>query len=174
MGKRGPKRTPTLILRQRGSWLAGTRAGEPQFASGAPEPMGELDMEARRVWDRLLPMLLERGVVTRADGLALTCLCRAWSRFAAAEALLAKDGLTTTTALGGIKPHPAVAISNAAWAQIVKGCAMFGINPADRSSVTPAGPPAYDDDAMADAGAALMEEIRRKQQKGKKRGKRSA
>lgn len=163
MGRRGPKRTPTIILRNRGSWLAGQRR-DADFPRGAPEPPDWLAGEARAAWDRLVPMLMERGVLTRADASALACLSIAWGRLAEAEAVIAREGLTVTTITGGVKQHPAVQISAAAWGQVVRGCALFGLDPADRSSVTGAGPPLRDDDALAEQGRLLWEQM--KQAKG--------
>jgi P27 family predicted phage terminase small subunit len=40
----------------------------------------------------------------------LTSACEAWDRCAEARELIARDGLVTTTARGGVRAHPAVAI----------------------------------------------------------------
>ena len=48
-------------------------------------------------------------------------------------------------AAGGLRQHPACAVSEAAWGQIAKGCAMFGLSPADRSGIKAAPKPEAED-----------------------------
>ena len=145
MGKRGPKPTPTITLRERGSWLAGTRQNEPKLPVEAPDCPEWLSGEAKKEWDRLVPILLEAGVLTKADRMALVMLCKAWARYLQAERRVERDGITVKTQFGAMKPHPAIAIANAAWAQLAKACAMFGIDPADRSSIKAAPKPEAED-----------------------------
>lgn len=161
MGKRGPKKTPTIILRKRGSWLANTRKDEPEMPAGVPECPSWLRGEAKQEWDRVVTLLQGRGILTKADGGALVCLCMAWLRFVQAESVLSREGLVVTTITGGTKAHPCVAISSTAWSQYIKACSLFGLSPADRSNVAPAPQQAYDD-ALADQGALLLEELKKK------------
>jgi P27 family predicted phage terminase small subunit len=146
MGKRGPKPTPTIALRNRGSWRGSARKNEPKLPVEAPDAPSWLKGEAKKAWEELVPILMDAGVLTKADKMALAGLCRYWADWLEAQRKVEKDGITVMGALGGLKPHPAIAIANAAWANVVKGCAMFGIDPADRSNVK-AAPKAEPEDA---------------------------
>lgn len=146
MGTRGPKPTPTITLRNRGSWRASARKNEPRLPVEAPEAPNWLKGEAKREWNRLVPILMEAGVLTLADRGALAMTCQSWADYLRAKDVVDKEGITVETATGGTKVHPAVTIQRAAWAQYIKGCALFGIDPADRSSVK-AAPKAEAEDA---------------------------
>ncbi len=78
MGKRGPKPTPTAVLKLRGSTLVTGRreAAEVQGPAGTPDAPEWLDEEARAAWDRIVPLLEGMGVLTRIDGNALARYCR--------------------------------------------------------------------------------------------------
>ena len=56
MGKRGPTRTPTSVLKLRGSWRAKTRGDEPTPQEGVPESPDWLSEDEQSVWDRLTPL----------------------------------------------------------------------------------------------------------------------
>ena len=94
MGKRGPKPTPTNILKLRGSTLVSKRreASEVQGPEGMPDAPDWLDDEARAAWDRLAPMLDGMGILTRVDENALARYCRLWSRWRKMEAFIEEKG----------------------------------------------------------------------------------
>jgi len=141
LAKRGPKKTPTKLLLARGSRLGTLRQStELLLPLVAPDPPDFLSVEARAEWDRLVPVLIGNGILAAVDRGALACTCQAWGRYVEAERRLSIEGLTVTTLAGGTKPHPCVSISATAWSQYIKGCALFGIDPADRSNVTRAEP----------------------------------
>jgi phage terminase small subunit len=75
MAKRGPKKTPTAILEKRGSWLAKTRDGEPIVDAGYPPCPDWIKGEAREIWDRIVPELVNLGVMTKLDGFAFSRYC---------------------------------------------------------------------------------------------------
>jgi len=81
MGRRGPPRTPTAVLAQRGSWLAKTRPNEPRPAVESPDRPDWLNDEAAAVWDQVVPFLLEIGVLSRVDSNALARYCVGVVRF---------------------------------------------------------------------------------------------
>ena len=76
MGRRGPRPTPTAILKARGSWRAKTRKDEPQPAASIPDPPDWLAPVARAFWDQLVPELAALGLLTRVDGFALARYCQ--------------------------------------------------------------------------------------------------
>lgn len=75
MGLRGPKPTPTAVLKLRGSWRAGTREHEPA-PDKAPVVMPQwLTPEAKREWKAVAPALRKMGVIQRSDTATLARLC---------------------------------------------------------------------------------------------------
>ncbi|TXH56410.1 MAG: P27 family phage terminase small subunit [Desulfurellales bacterium] len=71
MGTRGPAKTPTAILRLRGSELASHREGEPEPQHGLPVTPDGLPDEAVSVWERTCEVLSDMRVLTVADGAQL-------------------------------------------------------------------------------------------------------
>jgi P27 family predicted phage terminase small subunit len=143
MGKRGPKRTPTTILKRRGSAYVGQReeAGEPVFESILPQPPESLDAPAMEYWDKLITLLSKvPGLITEADALALGVFCQSLAdadRFRAqceAEGynytVVTREGETTWRA------HPAASQLEAALARVKQYLPMFGLTPADRASIS--------------------------------------
>lgn len=155
----GPKPTPTATLRLRGSWRAKLRPREPVLpptrSLKAPEwlpPVG------RRLFRELSLLLVSTGVATQGDKLALSLLCKAFADFRDADATCRSEGTITTTGLGAKKLHPAVHLRNQAFDQLLKGLALFGLTPADRSRITVSNEP----------GAETLEELIRSASKSRK------
>lgn len=80
MGKRGPTKTPTAIIKARGSWRAKTRDAEPEVA----EPLVELppawltNDDALECWHRLRPLL---GWMRATDTNIFARYCDTWGRY---------------------------------------------------------------------------------------------
>jgi len=85
MGLRGPPRTPTSILRLRGSQLAKRRERESsvQAEGGRPTEPVWLNSEGKREWKRTVRALGTMKVLSRSDRSVLAGLCQAWSTFVA-------------------------------------------------------------------------------------------
>src|ERR1051325_2887208 len=93
MGLRGPRPTPTPILKARGRFRADrARKNEVKGPKGNIRPPAWLDKLARRMWKQLVPLLHQMGVMTRIDRNALIRYCTYWSRWTKAEQFLAKHG----------------------------------------------------------------------------------
>ena len=133
MGKRGLKPVPTAILAARGSWRAKCRTMEPDFAGKPARPAGLGDAAARE-WRRILPKLVNAGVVTTADSQTLGAYCVAVEEFHEANRVIGKTGLTMESPQG-LKAHPAVAIRANASERMRKLAAEFGLTPSSRSQV---------------------------------------
>jgi len=151
---RGRKPKPTALRRLQGN--PGKRplnAAEPAPAAGARPPNcpRHLDRAARREWRRLARRLHRLGLFTEIDRAALAAHCQAWSRWIAAEELIAADGLTVTTGKGNVIQHPAVGIANKAMEVMLKFAVEFGLTPSSRSRIH-AAPPAQADPFEAWAG----------------------
>lgn len=65
----------------------------PQDRAEPPECPEWLEAEARAEWERLAPLLVERGVTALDQGLLAT-YCQTYARWQQAEADLSRDGLT--------------------------------------------------------------------------------
>jgi P27 family predicted phage terminase small subunit len=140
MGKRGPKPTPTAILKLRGSTLVSKRreSDEVQGPEGDPEQPDWLDDVAKAAWDQLVPLLETMGVLTRIDGNALTRYCRMWSRWCQAEKFIQEKGemYPLRDEKGGVKyfqQWPQVSIANKLAQQLTKLEAEFGMTPSSRA-----------------------------------------
>lgn len=102
MARPGPKRTPTKILKMRGSWLAGVRDVEPQPGAGDPiTPDWLTDPEAVACWRWATEQLRGMGMLHLADQRRLESLCQnyaVWVR--CAKAINAMDADTQERARG--------------------------------------------------------------------------
>jgi phage terminase small subunit len=81
MGKRGPAKTPTKILEQRGSWRAKTRPEEPEPGElniAAPEWLSGVALE---MWNELTEQLGEAGIAKGTDRLMLATLCKSYAEW---------------------------------------------------------------------------------------------
>ena len=140
MGKRGPARTPTNILKMRGSWLADTRVDEPQPEKGRPTCPAWLDKEAKRYWREIAPQLETMGILGKCDRGALARYCRTWAKWRQAEEFLMEHGdyVTIRNAEGQvveIKEPPQVARAIRLGDQLLRLEQQFGLTPSARASM---------------------------------------
>ena len=75
MGKRGPQKTPTAVLKLHGSRKIEGRKAEPKPPAAGPICPIWLTGEPRKVWQRITPKLKRMGVVSSIDGFALARYC---------------------------------------------------------------------------------------------------
>jgi P27 family predicted phage terminase small subunit len=76
----GPSKTPTAILKLRGSRRASGR-GDSGYATEAPKRPAWLKGESRQKWDELSEQLSAIGVLTTTDADALARYCDLWSHW---------------------------------------------------------------------------------------------
>lgn len=142
---RGRKPKPTALRLLAGN--PGKRAisaDEPVFAEATEaEPPPWMDEGARAEWNRIAPELEQLGLLRKVGIQALATYCRAVSRLAAAERIIAERGMTFD-AMEGPKPRPEIAISNACAEQIRKFGAEFGLTPASSPRIHAPKKPAKD------------------------------
>jgi P27 family predicted phage terminase small subunit len=103
-----------------------------------------LDVEARKVWERLAPQLHARGLLTELDVDALGALCSTQAILSEARERLADEGLVVTGPRGAVKPSPWLAIANQAQRDLRSLAAEFGLTPLSRQRITVVPPPAPD------------------------------
>ena len=123
MAKRGPKPRQKLPM------------ADP--LTGAPEKPEWLDAEASAEWDRLIAILTERRVISKADGMALALLCSTYSAWRSAAEALAKEGPAVETGSGGFKPSPELQAADRHRKQPLSWLREFGLTPASRHTVPP-------------------------------------
>jgi len=134
MGNRGPKPTPTIELKKRGSWLINNRADEPEPESSIPACPIWLKGEARIEWKRITKELSKLGMISELDKAVLVDYCRSWEEYCEACKMIDtgeyKDKFTETS--GGKALHPALKLRDNAMTRIHKAASHFGLSPACR------------------------------------------
>jgi P27 family predicted phage terminase small subunit len=135
VGKRGPRPAPQAVKELRGERADRMNPAAPPTIPGRPEPPELLDPEARKEWDRIVPILEAMGVLGLADAAALALHCASYSIWAKAQADIAAKGLFVRTGDDSIKPNPAVTIARDAMAACFKYLTSFGLTPSARSDI---------------------------------------
>ena len=96
-------------------------------------------MVARETWDCLTGILIEWGVLRQSDLLALEILCWEFGRWRMLSGVLEEEGATyerqDEDGAVIIKPHPAVAQMDRAFANAERLMGRFGLTPSDRARV---------------------------------------
>lgn len=113
------------------------RKREPKPAAAKrPQPPSHLDPVARNEWRRVVPELIDIGVLARVDTATLAAYCQAYSRWVKAELELQAHGtLTYVSETGVIRLHPAVGAAEKAMAQVRLFAQEYGLTPASRARV---------------------------------------
>tara|TARA_Y100000401_G_scaffold117519_1_gene126835 strand:- start:23633 stop:24115 length:483 start_codon:yes stop_codon:yes gene_type:complete len=140
MGERGPRPTPTEVLKLRGSWRANNNPDEPQPDQGRPEMPQGLDPVAQAAWQYLVEQTEQMRVLTMADGYALEMLARCWSRWQEAEDSLTKHGnvfpiRNEDGSLKYLQQSPYVSIARNLGDQVLKLLREFGLTPSARTRI---------------------------------------
>ncbi|HUX80263.1 MAG TPA: phage terminase small subunit P27 family [Alphaproteobacteria bacterium] len=141
MGKRGPKRTLTHILEQRGSPRAKDRAkNEPKPKLGMPKPPEFLQGKALEEWYRKAQLLYDQGTLTLIDDTALGAYCLAYGLMCEALEICqnqetGKMKLIQETVNGNFVQYPALGIYRTALRDMVKFAAEFGMTPTGRTGI---------------------------------------
>jgi len=135
MGKHGPPRKPTALKRQQGTYRTDRdpllRRGAAEVPEGAPPCPADLDAEARRVWNEVVPALLKIGTLEQTDGGMLRGYCTLLVRVQKLEALAAAEPILETKA--GKKAHPAGVEARKLWPLVEKLASDLGLHYAARA-----------------------------------------
>ena len=150
MGKRGPPRTPTRILKLHGSRRAEGRKGEcpPEPETGIPDKPDVLSERAEDIWGQVTALTDRMGVLTVADGNALARYCEMLVRWNDLAKFLAKHGETYTIfayyrgmpvldnkrrkIILQIKRFPQTVIADSLATQLLRIEQQFGLTPSAR------------------------------------------
>lgn len=154
MGRRGPNKTPKAIHKKRGTYQPSRHAGpDPTPRGGMPEPPADLMPDARESYLAIAGKLLSAKLLTELDDLALRLLAESYAMYLRAGQEIEHWGMTSVTDNGNTIQHPAVAVRNKAWAQVVKLLQEFGMTPAARTGL------AVDVDAKEDGKTAELARV---------------
>ena len=120
MGKRGPGKKPTAIVKMEGARtdMMAPRQREPA-PPGVPTPPIDLEGEAKKHWDEVVPILINMGVATSVDSHALTQMCHWWAEW---KKLADRE----------TKPITALQTASYNWLRLA---GRFGLTPSDRADI---------------------------------------
>lgn len=136
-------RTPTALLKLKGSWHAKERGDEPQPELGCPEMPADFSDEEREVWERTTATLAGLGLLATSDWAVVERYSRMLCRWRRCEQVIKAEGLTYRTEGGRNGPQvrtrpEAVEARNLA-VELRTIETSLGLSPAARSrlSITP-------------------------------------
>ena len=131
MGSRGPLPQAQSTATKYGYNTAG-RTLKCDSAEPQPDMPEWLTGEAQVYWESHASRLWERGYLTAADVETFSRLCKLWAQVRECDTIVARDGITTATAGGGVKQHPAIGIRQRAEAAFLTLADKFCLTPAAR------------------------------------------
>ena len=142
---------PTKIKEMRGTVRSDRGVGdqEAQFPipDNLPNPPTILKRYGRRAWWYYGSLLIEAGLFTSADKLALEMLCKAYERWIDSELEVLQSGtVLKSESTGGLYHNPHLNIANKAFEQIRSLLKEFGLTPAERTRVAAIGSNPKEDD----------------------------
>lgn len=114
------------------------RGSKPELRQDAaavtrtPRPPAWLTSDAKAEWRRIMPLLVERRILTDADLGSVENYCLAIGQVRAAQRTIDVEGLTTATATG-LRAHPAVKVQSDAMTRARLLAAELGLTPVSRS-----------------------------------------
>ena len=108
---------------------------EPKPAPVRPTCPAYLGTLARAEWRRLVPELMQLGLLTRIDRAALAAYCQAYGRWVEAEKVLKDKGPLYATKAGNVIISPMLSVANRAMDQMHRFLTEFGMTPASRSRI---------------------------------------
>ena len=140
MGKRGPAKTPSKILKMRNSTRGKYRnPEEPAPEANVPVPPLPLKGEALRIWHYITEVIDDMGVLTVADGLTLARYCKIWVKWDKCETEVEENGSTyeVTTKAGGtmMRVRPDAQQASKLSDQLLRIEQEYGLTAASRASV---------------------------------------
>jgi P27 family predicted phage terminase small subunit len=101
-------------------------------ARGTPRAPSWLPDEGKAEWRRVLPLLMARSILSRADLSTLAAYCAAFGQVQQCQRILNDEGLVVE-AKQGPKGHPAAIIQHRAQSQMRQYAAELGLTPVSRS-----------------------------------------
>ena len=132
---RGRKPQPAAVKRLLGNPGKRKIKDDLPATPGAPPMPARLLVEPAAVekWNELVPLLLQLGTLTVADGEALATLCEVYAAAQACLLELRATGPVMRTDLGGIKPNPAGPLYRGLVSLQASLMNEFGLTPTSRA-----------------------------------------
>lgn len=128
----GRKKTPTAVLKIRGSWRAKIRTNEPRVESATGDPPQRLTGKALDKWRELVPVLQSCGIFTKADADAFANYCELWAEWCDARDDINKNGSVNED---GDRLRPIAKRESDLSQRLIRIASEFGMTPSSRSSV---------------------------------------
>jgi P27 family predicted phage terminase small subunit len=122
-----------------------------------PDMPDWLDEDAVCEWNRLLPELADRGMLTVFDMAAFAMYCQCWSQIKDATIRLRMDGMVVKGSTGQDRVNPLAQHIKELYVQLRAYATEFGFTPSSRARVDISGGDTEDDDMeeMLDANPRL-------------------
>lgn len=109
---------------------------EPKYDPIDPTTPAELtDPIARREWNRIAPILSERGHATVVDRALLLAYCFQYARWISLEVEVAAGALLIKGSHGGTIANPLIPLANKAYTMFIKAANDLGLTPLQRPRV---------------------------------------
>lgn len=135
---KGRKPVPTALKELRGTARADrVLKNEAQFPIPGRmlSPPEHLGADGEFLWRHLGKLLLDAGLMSYGDTLALELMCIAYDRMTRANRKVKIDGEVMVSDKGNYYQNPWLSIANKAWDQVKSMLAEFGLTPAERTRV---------------------------------------
>lgn len=137
MGKRGPAPKPTKLKKLQGTYREDRAPeNEPEPPLGAPACPDWLNDLAKEEWQRIVPDLIEVGLLTKIDRAALAGYCHAWSEWQQMEADIEEEGIDQLTGTGTTQRRPQVMVRDKAIERCYRFAKEFGLTPSSRTGIS--------------------------------------
>jgi len=140
-------RLPESVHKLRGTQYRDRRI-QSEVTGGRPKQPDHLSEDAKKEWRRIVPLLEQRGTLSKADSAVLALYCETHSRWLQAKRDVAEHGIivqTTVLDRSGEqvttrKQNPALKIAENAERSLRAFLREFGMTPAARERVKPTKP----------------------------------
>jgi P27 family predicted phage terminase small subunit len=125
-----------------------------QIAAGRPKQPDHLCADAKKEWRRIIPLLEQRGTLSKADSAVLAVYCETHARWLQAKSEVTEHGLMiAVTVLDSAgeqvttrKPNPALKIAETCERSLRSFLREFGCTPQSRERVKPTKKEAKEDE----------------------------
>lgn len=136
MARTGRPRKPTHLKLLEGTFRKDRAPKrEPKAPKGHPTPPSYLGRVAKAEWRRIIPLLAEMQILSKADRSVIAAYCQAWQRLQEFERAIDEHGPTFVTEKGYVCQRPEVAMAHKQATLVRQLAAELGLTPAARSRI---------------------------------------